>query len=128
MLSAENVTVRYGDHTVVEGLSFTLSEGQWLMLAGPNGAGKSSLIAAIAQAVPYTGTVLLEGRNVRAFKPAMLARKIGVLSQTHHVGYAYTVEEIVYLVRYAHSRGFFSARDDHGEERVEEALRLTVME
>ena len=128
MLSAENVTVRYGDHTVVEGLSFTLREGQWLMLAGPNGAGKSSLIAAIAQAVPYTGTVLLEGRIVRAFKPAMLARKIGVLSQTHHVGYAYTVEEIVNLGRYAHSRGFFSARDDHGEERVEEALRLTGME
>ena len=76
VLKAENITVRYGDHTIVDGLSFHLQEGQWLMLAGPNGAGKSSLIAAIAQAVPYTGTVLLEGRNVRAFKPAMLARKI----------------------------------------------------
>ena len=52
MLSAKNVTVRYGAHTVVDRLSFSLDEGQWLMLAGPNGAGKSSLISAIAQSVP----------------------------------------------------------------------------
>ena len=44
MLNAENVTVRYGTHTVVDRLSFSLEEGQWLMLVGPNGAGKSSLI------------------------------------------------------------------------------------
>ena len=55
MLKVENVTVRYGSHTVVDNLSFTLEQGQWLMLVGPNGAGKSTLIEAIAQGVPYTG-------------------------------------------------------------------------
>ena len=49
MLNAENVTVRYGAQTVVNGLSFELRAGQWLMLVGPNGAGKSTLIEAIAQ-------------------------------------------------------------------------------
>ena len=39
MLRAENVTVRYDTHTVVDRLSFSLEEGQWLMLAGPNGVG-----------------------------------------------------------------------------------------
>ena len=53
MLNAENLTVRYGAYTAVSRLSFTLEEGQWLMLVGPNGAGKSSLISAIAQCVPY---------------------------------------------------------------------------
>ena len=128
MLKAENVTVRYGDHTVVNGLSFHLKEGQWLMLAGPNGAGKSSLIAAISQGAAYTGRFLMENRDIRTFRPAMLARKIGVLSQTHHVGYAYTVDEIVNLGRYAHSRGFLSRRDNSGETMVEEALKLTGME
>lgn len=128
MLKAENVTVRYGDHTVVNDLSFHLEEGQWLMLAGPNGAGKSSLIAAISQGAAYTGRFLMENRDIRTFRPAMLARKIGVLSQTHHVGYAYTVDEIVNLGRYAHSRGFLSHRDNSGETMVEEALKLTGME
>ena len=112
MLTAENVTVRYDRHTVVDNLSFRLEEGQWLMLIGPNGAGKSSLIHAITQGVSYTGRIALEGRDVRTYKPAQLARRIGVLSQQHSVGYAYSVEEVVGLGRYAYSAGFLSGRDD----------------
>ena len=38
MLKAENITVRFGERTVVDHLSYHLHEGQWLMLVGPNGA------------------------------------------------------------------------------------------
>ena len=93
MLCAENVTVRYGDFTAVDGLSFALEEGQWLILVGPNGAGKSTLLHAVSQGVPYSGTIRLDGRDIRSCKPSQLARTVGVLSQHHHVGYAYTVEE-----------------------------------
>lgn len=128
MLTGKDITVRYGDHTVVDHLSFSLREGQWLMLVGPNGAGKSTLINAIAQGVPCSGEILLEGRSIRSYKPAQLAQKVGVLSQHNHVGYSYTVEEIVSLGRYAHSRGFLSGRDDSSEDHVENALHLTGME
>ena len=128
MLNAENVTVRFGDFTAVDSLSFSLAEGQWLMLVGPNGAGKSTLLNAVAQGAPYGGVIRLDGRDIRACKPAELARQVGVLAQRHHVGYAYTVEEIVRLGRYAHRRGFLSSRDDDGAERVELALQLTGME
>ena len=125
MLKAENVTVRFGEHTVVDGLSFCLQEGQWLMLAGPNGAGKSTLINAVAQGAPYTGDIFLAGKNIRRYRPAQLARRIGVLSQKNNVGYSYTVEEVVGLGRYAHSRGFLAGKDDDGDARVENALELT---
>jgi len=125
MLKIENVTVRYGEHTIVENLSFHLQEGQWLMLAGPNGAGKSTLIHAISQGVPYTGSIMLEGKDIRRYKPAQMAQKIGVLAQKNNVGYSYTVEEVVGLGRYAHSRGFLARKDEAGEERVENALALT---
>ena len=128
MLTAENVTVRYDRHTVVDKVSFRLEEGQWLMLIGPNGAGKSSLIHAITQGVPYTGRIALEGRDVRTYRPAQLARRIGVLSQQHSVGYAYTVEEVVGLGRYAYSAGFLSGWDDEGPAKVEQALDITGMQ
>ena len=80
MLKGNHITVRYGEHTVVDDLHFELREGQWLMLVGPNGAGKSTLIEAISQGVPYTGTIELENKDIRRYKPAQLARKIGVLS------------------------------------------------
>ena len=125
MLKAENVTVRYGEHTIVDNLSFHLQEGQWLMLAGPNGAGKSTLIHAVSQGAPYTGSITLAGKNIARYKPAQLAQKIGVLAQKNNVGYSYTVEEVVGLGRYAHSRGFLAGKDDSGEERIENALSLT---
>ncbi len=125
ILRGNHITVRYGSHTVVDDLSFRLDEGQWLMLAGPNGAGKSTLIEAIAQGVPYTGSIQWEGLDLCSLKPAQLAQKIGVLSQKNNVGYAYTVEEVVDLGRYAYRSGFFSSADDHGKSLVENALEIT---
>ena len=125
MLKAENVTVRFGERTVVDHLSFHLHEGQWLMLVGPNGAGKSTLIETISQGVAYTGNILLEGKDIRRFKAAQLARKVGVLAQKNAVGYAYTVDEVVGLGRYAYTQSFLSARDDGGKDQVERALSLT---
>ena len=95
------------------------------MLAGPNGAGKSTLIEAIAQGVPYSGFIEWAGRNIRSFKPAQLAQRIGILSQKNTVGYAYTVGEVVGLGRYAYKAGFLSGKDEDGTARVEQALQLT---
>ena len=128
MLDVKNVTVRFGEHVVVDNLSFSLKEGQWLMLVGPNGAGKSTLIHAISQIAPHSGEIVLDGRPISAYKPAQLARKVGVLSQKNNVGYSYTVEEIVGLGRYAYSAGFLSGRDSEKREHVDAALRMTGIE
>jgi iron complex transport system ATP-binding protein len=48
-----------------------------------------------------------------------------VLSQNHFVGYAFSVEEVVRLGRYAHRGGLFSARKPEDEAAVEEALERT---
>lgn len=125
MLEVRHLTVRYGAKTVVEDLSLTLAAGQWLMLIGPNGAGKSSLIEAIAQGVPYTGQALLAGEDIRTLRPARLAQQLGVLAQRNTVAYAYTVEEVVRLGRYAHGGGFLRGKDEDGEAQVERALALT---
>ncbi len=125
ILRGNHITVRYGSNTVVDDLSFHLEEGQWLMLAGPNGAGKTTLIEAIAQGVPYTGSIQWEGQDICTLKPAQLAQKIGILSQKNNVGYAYTVEEVAGLGRYAYRSGFFSNADEHGKALVENALKIT---
>lgn len=125
MLKAKHITVRYGDHAAVNDLSFELKEGQWLMLVGPNGAGKSTLIETISQGVPYEGSIELEGKDIRRYKAAQLARKVGVLAQKNTVGYAYSVDEVVGLGRYAYTSSFLSTRDDEGKDQVEKALELT---
>ncbi len=128
MLRGDHITVRYGEHTVVDDVSFQLEEGQWLMLAGPNGAGKSTLIEAIAGGAVYTGRIELGGKDIRSLKSGQLARKIGVLSQKNTVSYAYSVEEVVGLGRYAYRQGILSGGQDEDKEQVERALRLTGLE
>ncbi|MDO4548314.1 MAG: ABC transporter ATP-binding protein [Clostridia bacterium] len=127
MLDVENLTVRYGDLTIVDGVSFAVNEGDWLMIVGPNGAGKSTIVSAVSQGAPYTGRVCLNGADVKTRKSGDIARELGVLTQNHFVGYSFTVEEVVSLGRYAHSKGLFSAKSDEDEERIEEALAMTGM-
>ncbi|MCR4963916.1 MAG: ABC transporter ATP-binding protein [Firmicutes bacterium] len=126
MLEVKNLLVRYGDITIVDNVSFSVEENQWMMLVGPNGAGKSTIVSAISQSVPYQGQVFFEGQDIAAWKPVHLAKNIGVLSQQHYVSYAFRVEDVVRLGRYAYGAGLFSAGDDAEDRRmVEEALEMT---
>lgn len=127
MLSVKDLTVTIGTKTIVEDISFVAREGCWLMLMGPNGAGKSTVVKAIAQILPYTGTVTHDGTDLKTLTPVQTARRIGVLSQSHRVTYDFTVEEVVALGRYAHTKGALSARSDEDARQVEKALKLTGM-
>ncbi len=125
MLEVKHLGVRYGEHIVVQDVSFSLEEGQWLMLIGPNGAGKSTIVNAISQGVNYTGEVLWQGKNLRRMKPVEMARNMGVLSQNHAVGYGFTVEEVVRLGRYAYAPGFLGSHKDADPAPIAQALALT---
>ena len=125
MLDVRDLTVRYGSLAAVENLSFTVSSGQWLMIVGPNGAGKSTILNAVSQGVPYAGTIRFMGKDLKNTDASTRARSIGILAQNHFVGYAFTVEEVVRLGRYAHRGGLFSKRNNDDEAAVEEALDRT---
>lgn len=126
-LEVRDLTVYYGECQALHRLSFSLDANQWLMIVGPNGAGKSSLIEAIAQGIQYEGSVWHGNENLAKFKPAELARRIGVLSQKHTSSYSFTVGEVVRLGRYAHRKRFFSKSTAEEERHVKEALEITGM-
>ncbi|MCF0133711.1 MAG: ABC transporter ATP-binding protein [Blautia sp.] len=128
ILQVDRLSVKYGLHTIVDDLSFSVEEGQWLMIVGPNGAGKTTVINAISQGIPYQGEVFFQGDNLRNCKRKELARKIGVLSQNHYVGYDFSVEEVIRLGRYAHAPGMFERGKDKSEALVQRAIELTGMQ
>ena len=121
-LTVKDLNVRYGDYTVLDGVSFSLTQGQWLMVVGPNGAGKSTLLNAVSRGCRYTGEVCLDGQPVQRYKAKALARKLGVLAQNHAVSYAFTVEEVVALGRYAHREGPLGSVSEQDRAAVDSAL------
>ncbi len=122
MLTIKDVSVAYGEKRVLDHVSLSINEGQWWMLTGPNGAGKSTLVAAVAQGMKYEGDIFIGNQNAKDFRPSALARQIGVLSQLHEMNYAYTVEEVVSLGRYAYAGGVFGNRDEGGKDAVDRAI------
>jgi cobalt/nickel transport system ATP-binding protein len=65
ILSARDLTFRYGDVAGIEGLTLEVSEGRRLAIVGANGAGKTTLLLHLnGTNRPIAGTVLLRGTPV----------------------------------------------------------------
>lgn len=67
LLEVEGLTVRYGRHTALAGVSCMLRRGEVVGLLGANGAGKSSALAVLAGLQPFAaGRLRLDGRPASA--------------------------------------------------------------
>lgn len=70
LLEVKDLTVRYGSLTAVQGFSFSVEEGETVVLLGPNGCGKSSVLLAIMGVVrPASGKILYRGQDLVKTKP-----------------------------------------------------------
>ena len=64
-LEIRNITVAYDTETVLNDLSLSVREGEFVSLLGPSGCGKSTLLKTIAGILtPTNGSLLLDGREI----------------------------------------------------------------
>src|SRR2546427_6038834 len=75
-LSADAVTLRYGERTISQGLSLAIPDGSFTVIVGPNACGKSTLLRALSRLlVPAAGQVILDGRHISQFPAKEVARR-----------------------------------------------------
>ncbi|WP_067172019.1 iron ABC transporter ATP-binding protein [Microtetraspora niveoalba] len=120
MIEIKDVTKRYGDTAVVDGVSLTIAPGGVTSIIGANGAGKSTLLSVVSRLTPADGgTVTVDGMDVATTPGDRLARRLAVLRQDNHMSVRLTVRELVAFGRFPHSGGRLTAAD---HELVDEAI------
>lgn len=65
-IEVDNLTKRYGNFTSVDGISFTVEEGEIFGFLGPNGSGKSTTIRMLTGIIkPDGGTAVIMGHDIK---------------------------------------------------------------
>ena len=85
MIDLDNLSYGYGDGTLIEGVTLTLSQGAFLFLTGPSGAGKTTLLRlCFGELMPVAGRLTIFGRERAAMSRDDIARarrRIGMVHQ-----------------------------------------------
>jgi len=128
VLALVALTVGYGKRTVVEPLTDTVHDGEWLCLIGPNGAGKSSVLRAIAGLVPHGGAVTVDGEALGAHDARRRAVLVAYVPQSPALPDDMTGAQYVLLGRNPHI-GYFATETAHDRAVVHGVLeRLDLAE
>lgn len=118
LLTLQNLTVRRGSCPVVEAVSLTVAEGEFVGLIGPNGAGKTSLLRGALGLLPHEGW-----SSLAALAPRPRARAAAFLPQGREIAWPVSVETLVALGRGVHS-GTTPEADAKAVERALERMGL----
>ncbi|MDQ3816885.1 MAG: ABC transporter ATP-binding protein/permease, partial [Acidobacteriota bacterium] len=94
----DNVTFDYGDgRGVLQEVSFKIEPGRRVVLLGPSGAGKSTICGLILRFYdPQSGSVSIDGVDIRRYKRESLRREIGIVLQDSLLFGATVRENIAY--------------------------------
>jgi len=74
MIELRDVHKRFGQQAILDGVNFTVNEGETVALLGPSGTGKSVLLKHIIGLIhPDSGTILVDGQDVSRLSRKALA-------------------------------------------------------
>ena len=133
LLSAQEITMRFGGLTAVDRFSFSLEEGDLVGLIGPNGAGKTTVFNMVSGSLkPTEGRILFQEQDIAGLKANLITRRgIARTFQNIRLFQDMTVLENVMISHHGRLRSTFldavlmTPRYLHEERDMEEgSLRL----
>ncbi len=116
MIELDGLARVYGTIRAVDGLSFTIGDGEVFGLLGPNGAGKTTAIKMMTTlSRPDAGTCRIDGFDV-VQEPGRIRERIGVVPQENNLERELTARENLTIYAMLH-------RVTDAERKIEENLR-----
>ena len=111
-----DVSKSYGEKSVLEHLDLKVPKGEFVTMIGSSGSGKTTALKMVNRLIePTSGTVLVDGHNVRDTDPIQLRRNIGYAIQGSVLFPNMTVEDNISYVP--------NLLNKHDHERTRKAVR-----
>ena len=127
MIESRNICKSFGQHPVLENVSFRIEKGESVVIIGRSGCGKSVMLKHIVGLLnPDSGDILFEGESLSSLSERQLIRvrrKFGVLFQSAALFDSLTVAENVGFVLEREGRHTRKEIDD----RVDETLAMVEL-
>lgn len=97
-IRVEHLSFAYGQHKVLDDLTFDIPDGCLVNVLGPNGVGKSTLFRCILGLNQhFTGNVFVNEKDIRSLSIKERAREISYIPQSHAPVYDYEVLDVVLM-------------------------------
>ncbi len=125
-MRAKQLTKRYGDKPVVDGVNFEIPQGKITSFIGPNGAGKSTVMGMVSRLIPHDdGTVEFQGKEIGDWKSKDLSKRLAILTQSNNIQMKLMVRELVTFGRFPYSGNHVTEEDSR---IVDEAIAYMELE
>jgi len=103
----DGVECRYGSVKVLEEISLSVEEGDFVGILGPNGSGKTTLLKSISRTLkPRRGVILLNKADIYSLKSAEVAKQLAVVPQDSNIGFSFAALDVVLMGRNPHMTRF----------------------
>ena len=126
LLQVENGSFDYEkQNPILDGITFSLSEGQVLAVMGPNGIGKTTLLKCLIGILKWhSGRSLIDGRD-----SSLERLKIAYVPQAHNFSFSYSVRDMVVFGRAKYMSVFASpGKEDYSiADKALEEMGITYL-
>lgn len=122
-LVTEHVSVGYRKKTLIDHIDLHVKKGEILTLIGPNGVGKSTILKSIIRQLSLlAGTASLDGKELAAYQPGALAKKMAIVMTERIHPERYSCYDVVATGRYPYT-GRMGILQQEDREKIAEAMK-----
>lgn len=123
MIELKGVRKNYGDKVAVDGVDLRIDKGEICVLIGPSGCGKSTTLKMMNRLIePTSGSISINGKDIKKSKPELLRRGIGYVIQSvglfPHMTVCENISVVPKLLKWSQSKI---------DEQVEKLLELVEL-